>query len=163
MMDFDAILKNEKKLKIMTGISRDEFDLVVVDFEKKLNQIRKPKGLNSGAPSKLSLEEKLLMTLIYYRHYQEFDFIGVMFNVDGSTVKRWLDSCEVALESVLEKKNLSHLIPRNQDPSLRPSLTPRQKSISMALNSLSEDRKMQMSKKIITQEKRKDIPQKFSL
>jgi len=104
MLTFESILNNDKKLITMTGICREEFDSIEGGFTEELRKIRNPKKVNSGAPSKLQLKDKLLMTLIYYRHYKNFDFIGVMFNVDGSTVKRWLDSCEDALEAVLEKK-----------------------------------------------------------
>ncbi|MFK7824503.1 MAG: transposase family protein [Oligoflexales bacterium] len=136
MISFEDILDNPKKLNTMTGVCIEEFEIIFEEFEVELNQIRNPNRVKSGAPSKLTVKEKLLMVLIHYRHYQNFDVIGVIFNVDGSTVKRWLDSCESAIEAILEKKNFSHLIPRNQDPSLKMQLTPRQKSISMALNSL---------------------------
>ena len=160
MISFEVVFENDKKMKIMTGICLEEFSSILDEFSSELDIIRNPKESRSGAPSKLTLKEKLLMSLIHYRHYQGFDFIGVIFNVDGSTVKRWFDSCEIALEAVLEKKSLSHLIPRNQDLSLKPSLDTRKKSILMGLNNLSEDLRIKRSKKTTIQVKRNVIHQK---
>ena len=104
MIDVENILKCERKLKIMTGLGIEELESIVDDFAQELEKIRNPKALKTGAPPKLNVREKLFVTLFYYRHYQNFDVIGITFGIDGSTVKRCIDVCEDALKTVLQKK-----------------------------------------------------------
>ncbi|MBL8676536.1 MAG: transposase family protein, partial [Alphaproteobacteria bacterium] len=68
------------------GLSVDEFERIVKAVEpewaKRVTQRYKRPGRNN----KLSLNEQILMLLLYYRSYTTQIFIGFLFDIDDSRV-----------------------------------------------------------------------------
>ncbi len=139
-MDTNRIWSNAEQLKSLTGLSKDEAEDLIVDFTSSLDTMKRSSKSNGGRPPKYDTKGILIMLMMYYRHYITYEAIGALFDLNGSNVKRWVDDAEKALRSSLAKKNLSHLVPKDPSKRLRRALTPAEKSISMALNSLSEGR-----------------------
>ncbi len=144
MFDIDGIWTSDKKLKIMTGLNIKESGLIFKDFSEELIKIRRSEKtyLGVGRPSKLDSREIFLMVLIFIRHYPTYEFLSVIFNIDVSNVKRWIESSYMALGNVLIKKNFAHLIVMDQKKLQESDLNNSERSILTELNNLSEDPKI---------------------
>lgn len=106
-MDLVSLWNNDKKVKSLTGLKKSELNLIANSFFK---EIVKEEG-SRGRPRKLSNENLLILLLTQYKHNMTFDLLGVMFDIDLSNAKRWIDRVEGILQSILKKKNYCHLIP----------------------------------------------------
>ena len=83
------------------GVKKEVFDLmlsVLTEAYKKLHQA-------GGKPPKLSVLDKLIITLDYYKSYRPFDRIGFDYGVGKSAIYKSI----VWVESVLIKDNRFHL------------------------------------------------------
>ena len=64
----------------------------------------------SGRSSKLkTLEDEVLMLLIYYRSYVTFHFLGLWFDLDESNIYRHIKRLEPMLASVIKIKKSREL------------------------------------------------------
>jgi hypothetical protein len=91
---YDRLAKRPEMFRSFTGLNVSEFDslrsrieLVYDEHEKKrlLRDDRKYE-IGGGRPFKLSLDDRLLMLLIYYRSYVTSIFLGFVFNLDQSNI-----------------------------------------------------------------------------
>jgi hypothetical protein len=139
MIDVKNIWKTEKNLKIATGLSIEEADELVAEFENEMKIQKSLTTTTGGRPAKLDFRDVFLMFMLFYRHYVTFELLGLLFEVDGSTAKRSVSDSERIIKDILEKKSLSHLIAQSQEANSRPPLSSAGKYISMVLNSRSED------------------------
>jgi DDE superfamily endonuclease/Helix-turn-helix of DDE superfamily endonuclease len=86
--------KRPEMFRSFTGLDPAEFDsllsrikLVYDDHEKKrLSRRERKNKIGAGHPFKLSLEDRLLMLLMYYRSYVTSILLGFLFNLDQSNV-----------------------------------------------------------------------------
>lgn len=140
MFDISNIWSSEKKFKIVTGLSIKEANFIFNDFETQLKEDKNLKGTQNkkGRPSKLDSKEVFLLLLIFIRHYLTFELLSVIFNINVSNVKRWIDHSHGVLGNVLVKKNFSQLISLNQKKMQQSALNNSEKSILMELNNLSK-------------------------
>ena len=93
------------------------------DFETELKKIRRKKHDSKvGRPAKLDPKTIFLMTMVFIRHYNTYEFMGLIFGVDVSTVKRWVDDASLALGELLVKKNFAHLISSRSREALKDRL-----------------------------------------
>lgn len=143
MFDMDGIWSSDKKLKIATGLNIKEATFIFEDFNEEFKKIRRPNNNNSkvGRPSKLNSKEIFLMLMIFVRHYPTYEFLSLIFNIDVSNVKRWIEDSHEALGNVLVKKNFARLIRVNQKKLQESDLNNSEKFILMELNNLSEGQK----------------------
>lgn len=87
------IKQHPQEVKRLLGISYEQLEQLIEQV-KILNQIKqesleqhktriiKPGG---GKPAKLSIEEQIILTIIYLRHHLTFQLLGLMFHVSEST------------------------------------------------------------------------------
>lgn len=144
MFDLNGIWSSNKKFKISTGLSLEDASHIFKDFELLLNEKRKKNSnKNIGRPAKLSVKDIFLMLLIFIRHYPTFEFLSVIFDLDVSNVKRWIDDSHDVLGDVLVKKNFAHLIALNHQRLQETDLGNSEKHILMELNNLFEGHKIQ--------------------
>jgi hypothetical protein len=85
-------LKNLKDsdFKRLTGVKRTTFEKMI-EILSKAELIKKSRG---GKPSETSLEDKLLMTLEYWREYRTYFHISVSYGVSESQCFRnikWIE------------------------------------------------------------------------
>jgi hypothetical protein len=80
-MKFEKVnkLSNKNFLRI-TGVTRRAFNCMV-EIITKAEIIKKSKG---GRPNKLSVENRILMTLEYLREYRTYAHIGVSYGISES-------------------------------------------------------------------------------
>jgi len=142
LFDLSHVWENEKEMLVVTGLTLQEAEYVLRDFFDEIKNVRRkdPKS-KVGRPAKLSEKQIFLMLMIFMRHYATLKFIGVMFGVDASTVKRWVDDGLEALAKILVKKNFRHLVVVSLEDLYDTNLTDSEKSTLMELNSLLEDPK----------------------
>jgi hypothetical protein len=87
-------LRNEK-FRRLTGVKRSTFERML-EILKAAEGLQKARG---GRPNHLSLENRLLMTLCYWREYRTYFHIAIDFNVSESACFRnivWVENCLVS-------------------------------------------------------------------
>lgn len=114
MNTIEKIMRNEKKSKRFFGLTSHQIDNLVnrlgpywKEYEKAcLMRANRKRAIGGGRQYKPSiLREMLLVCLLYYKLYLTQEFIGILFDVDQSTVSRFVS-------------RLSKLIERAADPDL---------------------------------------------
>lgn len=89
------------KFKRCTGLSKHVFDLMsilVKDYAKKHKR-------KVGRPSKLIVEDQILMLLEYYREYRTFFHLGLSYGLDESNAHRTI----IKIENILIKSGYFRL------------------------------------------------------
>jgi hypothetical protein len=96
MNKYNKIKKSAQLFRRFTGITVEKFDEIMKELKPKydewnkqrLNNKNRKRKIGGGNKFKLSLEEKLLMLLMYYRLYVTHEFLGFIFDIDDSNVGR---------------------------------------------------------------------------
>jgi len=91
---YSRLSKRPEMFRSFTGLDVAEFDSLLSriklahdDHEKKrLSRRDRKNRIGAGHPFKLSLEDRLLMLLMYYRSYVTSILLGFAFNLDQSNV-----------------------------------------------------------------------------
>jgi hypothetical protein len=102
---------NDAQFKRLVGVERETFGKMVFEIKKakKLSQHKVP-GKKRGPKPKLSVQDELLMTLVYYREYRTFFHTGAEFGV--SEAQCWKIVTQV--EKILIECQLFHLPGKKQ-------------------------------------------------
>jgi hypothetical protein len=85
----------DEEFQRLTGIKRPTFErcLEILEIAERLQKAR------GGRPNHLSLENRMLMTLCYWREYRTYFHIALDFNVSESACFRnivWVENCLVS-------------------------------------------------------------------
>ena len=144
-MGYETV-KNLKaeKFKRLCGVNRETFDCMVKLVENQ-EELKK----KTVRPSKLSLENQVLMTLEYLREYRTYFHIGQSWGLNESTAYRIITK----IENILIKSPTFRLPGKKQ---LLKSTT----DISVVVIDVTENpiERPKKNRKNITVEKRKSIP-----
>ena len=89
------------EFKSLSGVTLQTFERMVKIVKKQVKTKKK-----TGRPSKLSLENQILMTLEYLREYRTYFYIGKSWGLDESNVYRTI-------------KKIENILLREKDFSLR--------------------------------------------
>lgn len=107
-MNIEKALKDNRIMKAITGMTKEEFNNLKIVFEKELIIEQKSKKENRkreiGGGRKHTLarvEAKLFFILIYVKCYMTFDLLGIQFNVDRAQTNRWVHRYLPILEKAL--------------------------------------------------------------
>ena len=84
---------SEAEFRRLTGVKRGTFDAMLEALRKAKRKARR-KG---GAPNKLALADRLLMTLGSWREYRTYFHIGLDYGVDETVALRNIRAIEDAL------------------------------------------------------------------
>jgi DDE superfamily endonuclease/Helix-turn-helix of DDE superfamily endonuclease len=115
MTNYDKLRRKPSFFRMLTGLSAGAFDTLVAELEpvwlarKAKRSARRPRQRKPGAgrKAKLLLNDRVLLTLLYYRTYVTQEFVGFLFGVDKGTVSRnvqELSLCMVGVFRIPEKK-----------------------------------------------------------
>ncbi len=85
---------SEQRFRQVTGVLPDTFDAMVTQIKKAVPNRENRLG---GRPQVLSIEDKLLMTLEYYKEYRTYDCIAASYGVGKGTVSRTINWVENVL------------------------------------------------------------------
>lgn len=105
-ISYNKISKHPKIFLRLLGVIKEEFDILVNKLklqwrQKVINKYKRP-----GRNYKLSIEQMLMMLLLYYRTYSTQMQIGFMFGIDDSRVCRIIKLLEPMVARIVAiKKN----------------------------------------------------------
>jgi len=96
MLNLEKVKKSHNLFRRPTGISLQEFDELMAvlreaypDYERKrLSRRKREREIGAGGKFKLSLEEKVFMTLFFLRHYTTYTLLGFLFELHKSNAYR---------------------------------------------------------------------------
>lgn len=88
----DILHLKGKKFTRATGIKEAVF-LEIVDYVRAY-KLKKRKSPNQGAISALSIEDQVLMTVLYWREYRSQENLGLDFHLTQSRVSRIITAIE---------------------------------------------------------------------
>ena len=117
----NKIIKLKSKPQIfkrLTGISVEKFEEVIKKLKplyehfdhERLNRPNRQRKPGAGNQYKLTLEERLMMLLMYYRLYITHAFLGVIFGIDDSNVGRNINPVQKLLAKIFKLPNKVSLI-----------------------------------------------------
>ena len=90
-MKFDKIKNfSESKFRRITGVMRKTFDTMI----GLIKEAEKKKKALGGRPNKLSVENRILMTLEYLREYRTYAHIGASYGLSESNAYeniKWIE------------------------------------------------------------------------
>lgn len=110
-MDYVSRLrKNPKAFRRLTGITIDKFDQLInflrpryVRWNKKrLSRSDRKRAIGAGRKFSLSLEDRFLLLLLYYRTYVTTAFLAFLFAIDESSVGRLFKPLEPLLANIFK-------------------------------------------------------------
>ena len=102
MLSFVKLCNQNKKFSRLSGVKLEEFLEIVKKVRPLWEKFQKKKKV-SGRHSKIkTLEDEVLMLLMYYRFYVSFQFLGLLFDLDESNVCRHIKRLEPMLASVIK-------------------------------------------------------------
>lgn len=97
---------NASVFKRLTGVSKETFTVMSSEANRLAPpSIHKIQGAKRGPKPKLSIEDKLLMMLMYYREYRTFLHISADYGISETQCWRIITS----LEQLLIKSKIFHL------------------------------------------------------
>ena len=105
MLSCKKLSKKPKSFISFTGVTRQQFDVILKDVkknhhiqeEKRLSKRTRKRAIGAGRKFDLSLEDQLVMLLVYYRLYLTYDLTGYLFGLDQSNVYRNIRYLEPAV------------------------------------------------------------------
>ncbi len=112
------ITKKPRIFQRLIGLSLKEFDLLAknvrIELKKYLNKLEerksKKRAPGGGRKSKLiRVEDKLLLTLLYYKVYLTQEFLGAIFDVNQSNISRTISLISKIIEKSADSKMNTYL------------------------------------------------------
>jgi hypothetical protein len=96
--------KKKAKFKRLVGISQEKFNHVVSSLKSHQSELKKHNGLKRRGlnKSKVSLEDRLLLTLYYLRHYPTFDNLAAIFSISESYCQKIYSKISRMLANILK-------------------------------------------------------------
>ena len=95
--------RKNSEFRRLTGVNREVFEMMrEVVVNAKAARRRHP---NRGVKPKLSVEDQLLMTLMYYREYRDMLHVGLAYGMSESQTSRIIAD----IEKLLLSDNRFHL------------------------------------------------------
>ena len=102
MLSFDRLCNQKKNFSRLIGTKLDEFREIISKVRPKWEEVQRRKKV-SGRSSKLkTLEDEVLLVLIYYRFYVSFQFLEMLFDLDESNICRHIQKIEPILASAIK-------------------------------------------------------------
>ena len=108
MSHTERLRRSPKAFRQLTGITPVVFDQLLADLTpryeqaeaKRKNRPGRQRQPGAGRKHALSLADRLLMLLIYYRTYTTHVFLGFLFGVDDSAVSRNINPLQPLLAGI---------------------------------------------------------------
>jgi hypothetical protein len=102
----------------LTGVKVEEFREIVAIVRLEWDKLQSQKKVSGRNSHLKTLEDEVLLVLIYYRFYVTHEFLGYLFNLDNSNICRHLQKVEPLLaknlgikkDRSLSSKDLSKII-----------------------------------------------------
>ena len=103
-----VLKKHPKVFRHLTGLTVEKFEELLHTLnpiyndaeEKRLYKSNRQRAQGGGRNQKLSLEDKLVLLLMYYRLYITHELLGFMFNLHNSNVSRQINYLQPLLAKI---------------------------------------------------------------
>jgi len=100
--------KSPQTFRRLTGITPEKFDELLLELEalyeewnsNRLGYPRRKREIGGGRKFLLSLEDRLLLLLLYYRTYVSYAFLGFLFQMDEGSPGRMFKPLEPLLAGI---------------------------------------------------------------
>ena len=106
MFNYTKLTKRPKQFLSVTGITVPQFDSLFKEIKKqykateetRLSKKKRLREIGAGHKFDLSLKDRILMFMMYYRMYTTYDMLGMIFDLDKSNVMRDIRYLEPAIK-----------------------------------------------------------------
>src|SRR4051812_5242877 len=113
MLTYAALCLTPKIFPALTGMTREEFDRLAVDFAAARERCRaasthtkrgqpRQRAAGAGSPATLDLPSRLLMTLLWLRVYPTYEVLGWLFGLEKSNAWENVQATLAVLESLAD-------------------------------------------------------------
>jgi len=111
ILSYPSLRRHEGKFEHFSGITVAEFDALYQRFEpawtqaeqERLQQRERQRAIGGGGDYHLALDTRLLMCLVWMRHYLTTEAVGYLFGVSQSTASRNLTRLLPVLEALAQE------------------------------------------------------------
>jgi hypothetical protein len=94
MVSFVKLCRQNVNFARLTGVKLDDFRKIVDKCHPDWLNLQKMKKISGRISHIKTLEDEVLLVLIYYRFYVTHEFLGYLFNLDNSNICRHLKKME---------------------------------------------------------------------
>jgi len=113
MLTYAALWLTPKIFPALTGMTREEFDRLAIDFAAARDRTRaasthtkrgqpRQRAAGAGAPATLDLPTRLLMTLLWLRVYPTYEVLGWLFGLEKSNAWENVQDALAVLETLAD-------------------------------------------------------------
>jgi DDE superfamily endonuclease/Helix-turn-helix of DDE superfamily endonuclease len=113
MITYAALRLTPQIFPALTGLTREEFDRLVIDFVAARDHRRaasthtkrgrpRRRAAGAGAPATLDLPDRLLMTLLWLRVYPTYEVLGWLFGLEKSNAWENVQDTLAVLETLAD-------------------------------------------------------------
>ena len=112
MITYLKLSKKPKQFLSFTGVTLQQFDAIVINVKKqysitekaRLSKRKRLRKIGAGHKFDLSVQDKLVMLLVYYRLYITCELAEYLFDLDQSNVNRNIRYLEPAVKQSIPAK-----------------------------------------------------------
>jgi hypothetical protein len=102
--------KQPRVFRSLIGITPEKFDLLYLQLlplyqkeeQQRFNKKNRKRRVGGGRKKDHDLQDQILLTLMYYRHYVSQSFLGIIFNLHNSNVSRRIRYIEPLLAKIFK-------------------------------------------------------------
>ena len=125
MLTYEKLQRKPKQFQAFTGVTLVQFaeilkalQPVYAEFEKeRLTRPKRKRKIGGGRNFNLSLGNRLMVTLMYFRLYVSYALLGYLFNLDGTNIGREVNQRMLpALLSILPVPMQDELLSGRDEP-----------------------------------------------
>lgn len=128
MITYEKIFKKPQVANSLIGMSLADFEKLYTEFEiahinresalryTRRYKMKRQRAVGAGRKHKYALRDRLLMTLFWLRAYTTYEVLGLLFEIDKTTVE---DNIKNVVDTLagMTRFNLEH--PQAEVPKLR--------------------------------------------
>jgi len=108
-LSYEKLKKKAKTFKTFTGLNIEQFNTLYGEIKKqyskyehkRLNRKNRKRAIGAGRKFKRSLQDRILMALMYYRLYVTNELLGYLFDLDQSTISRDVKKIEPVIKACI--------------------------------------------------------------
>lgn len=103
MLSYDTVRQRPDQFLACTGLTVDEFNILLDSFSRAWDEYRKKNYVNSGGgkPKLARVIDKLFFILFYYKVYPIQSAMGAIFGMSQSQVCTWIHTLSPVLKAAL--------------------------------------------------------------
>jgi hypothetical protein len=110
MLDLERVKRDDRLLRALTGLNLKALTALQPSFAQAVaeapiprrSQLPRERSVGGGRkPRLVSVEDKLIYILFYFKCYPTFDLAGLLFDLNRSQANRWMHRLQPVLEAAL--------------------------------------------------------------